>query len=390
MNGVLGMAQLLAATPLRDDQKDFVKIILDSGDALLTVINDILDFSKIESGNLQLEQKEFNFEDTINSVCNLLNKQASDKNINLQCQVRSMSPTTVVGDSSRLRQILLNLIGNAVKFTEQGYISISYNRKLITANTYEFNFAIADTGIGIDCDRIDKLFKPFTQADASINRQFGGTGLGLAISMRLVELMGGTIWMESRGAVGGKPPSDWVIRSSANTQGSTFHFTITLPVMATISKVESIDKLGSALSNTNKISFEQFPLKILIVEDNMINQKIIVLMLQKLGCQADVVVNGRECVAVITDQEPNPVYDLIFMDVQMPVMDGLTATRTIRQSLSSPTQPWIIALTADALPEDYAACFGAGMNDFVGKPINIKVLERSLLKYIKDNNVRSR
>jgi signal transduction histidine kinase/PleD family two-component response regulator len=390
MNGVLGMAQLLAATPLRDDQKDFVKIILDSGDALLTVINDILDFSKIESGNLQLEQKEFNIEDTINAVCNLLNKQASDKNINLQCHVNSISPTTVVGDSSRLRQILLNLIGNAIKFTEQGYISISYNRKLITANTYEFNFAIADTGIGIDCDRIDKLFKPFTQADASINRQFGGTGLGLAISMRLVELMGGTIWMESRGAVGGKPPSDWVIRSSANTQGSTFHFTITLPVMATISKVESIDKLGSALSNTNKISFEQFPLKILIVEDNMINQKIIVLMLQKLGCQADVVVNGRECVAVITDQEPNPVYDLIFMDVQMPVMDGLTATRTIRQSLSSPTQPWIIALTADALPEDYAACFGAGMNDFVGKPINIKVLERSLLKYIKDNNVRSR
>ena len=384
MNGVLGMAQLLAATPLRADQKDFVKIILDSGDALLTVINDILDFSKIESGNLQLEQKEFNFEDTMNAVCNLLSKQAFDKNINLQCHVNSMTPTTVIGDSSRLRQILLNLIGNAIKFTEQGYISISYNRKFIAANIYEFRFAIADTGIGIDCDRIDKLFRPFTQADASINRQFGGTGLGLAISMRLVELMGGTIWVESRGAVGGKPPSDWVIRSNSNTQGATFHFTLTLPIIAAISTVESVDKLGSTRSNTNKISFEQFPIKILIVEDNMLNQKIIVLMLQKLGCQADVVNNGSECVAIITSQESNPVYDLIFMDVQMPVMDGLTATRVIRQSLSSPTQPWIIALTADALPADYEACISAGMNDFVSKPINIKELERSLLKYIKD------
>ncbi len=393
MNGVLGMAQLLAATPLNDDQNDFVKIILDSGDALLTVINDILDFSKIESGNLHLEQKEFNFEETINGVCNLLNKQAADKNINLQCHVNSINPNKVIGDSSRLRQILLNLVGNAIKFTEQGHISISYNHKLITANTYEFKyefkFAIADTGIGIESEHIHKLFKPFTQADASISRQFGGTGLGLAISKRLVEIMGGTIWVESRGAVGGNPASDWVIKSNENTQGTIFHFTLSLPIIAANSTVESVDKLGSALSKANKISFEQFPIKILIVEDNMLNQKIIVLMLQKLGCQADVVNNGSECVAVIAEQESSRAYDLIFMDVQMPVMDGLTATRLIRQSSSAQTQPWIIALTADALPEDYEACIDAGMNDFVGKPISIKELERSLLKYIKDNNVRS-
>jgi signal transduction histidine kinase/DNA-binding response OmpR family regulator/uncharacterized FlaG/YvyC family protein len=390
MNGVLGMAQLLAATPLNETQRDFVKIILDSGDALLTVINDILDFSKIESGNLQLEQKEFNFEDTINAVCSLLNKQAADKNVNLLCHVNSINPTKVIGDSSRLRQILLNLIGNAIKFTEQGHISISCSHRLITANTYEFKFAIADTGIGIEREHIHKLFKPFTQADASISRQFGGTGLGLAISKRLVALMGGTIWVESRGAVSGHPPLDWVVKSNENTQGTVFHFTLSLPIIAAISTVESVDTLGSALSNANKISFEQFPIKILIVEDNMLNQKIIFLMLQKLGCQADVVNNGSECVAVIAEQESNSAYDLIFMDVQMPVMDGLTATRVIRQSSPAQTQPWIIALTADALPEDYEACIDAGMNDFVSKPINIKELVRSLLKYIKDNNVRSR
>ncbi len=389
MNGVLGMAQLLAATPLRDEQKDFVQIILDSGDALLTLINDILDFSKIESGNLQLEQKKFNFEDTINAVCNLLNKQASDKSINLQCHVNSINPTTVLGDSSRLRQILINLIGNAIKFTEQGYISISYNRKFITASTYEFRFSIADTGIGINRVSIDKLFKPFTQADASINRQFGGTGLGLAISKRLVELMGGTIWVESRGHVGGNPPSDWVIRSSDNTQGSTFHFTIVLPVIAVTQTIEPANKSSSFLPDKNKISFEQFPLKILIVEDNILNQKIIVLMLQKLGCQADVVNDGSECVAIFNNQDSDTVYDIIFMDVQMPVMDGLTATRAIRQSSSLATQPWIIALTADAMPEDYEACMSAGMDDYMSKPINIKDIERSLLRYIKDNNVRS-
>ena len=386
MNGVLGMAQLLSTTPLNEDQKDFVKVILDSGDALLTVINDILDFSKIESGNLQLEQKEFNFEDTLNAVCNLLNKQASDKNINLQCHVNSINPTTVVGDSSRLRQILINLIGNAIKFTNQGYISISYNRKFIAANTYEFRFSIADTGIGINCDSIHKLFKPFTQADASINRQFGGTGLGLAISKRLVELMGGTIWVESRGKVGGYPPSDWVIRSNDNT-GSTFYFTIILPVIA-IPPTITTNKSGSFLPDNNKISFEQFPIKILIVEDTILNQKIIVLMLQKLGCQADVVNDGSECVAIFSNQDSQATYDIIFMDVQMPVMDGLTATRAIRQS-SLLTQPWIIALTADAMPEDYEACMNAGMNDYMCKPINIKDVERSLLKYIKANNVRS-
>jgi PAS domain S-box-containing protein len=389
MNGVLGMAQLLSATPLKEEQKNFVQIILDSGDALLTVINDILDFSKIESGNLQLEQKEFNFKDTMNSVCKLLSKQAFDKNINLQCNIDSNAPTTVLGDSSRLRQILINLVGNAIKFTEQGYISVGYSYKLIVANTYEFRFSITDTGIGIDSDRIDKLFKPFTQADASINRQFGGTGLGLAISKRLVELMDGTIWVESRGKVGGNAPSDWVTEySHDNSQGSTFYFTIILPIVEASQTKQPVNKLGSLLTHHKKSNFEHFPINVLIVEDNILNQKIVLLMLQKLGLQAEIVSNGSECIKILCGQESKLTFDFVFMDVQMPVMDGLTATKMIRQASFSQTRPWIVALTADALPEDHAACLKAGMNDYVSKPISIKEIERSLLKYIKENNVR--
>ncbi len=239
MNGVLGIAQLLAGTSLTEEQHDFLRIILDSGEALLTVINDILDFSKIESGNLQLEQKEFDFENTINSVCNLLNKQALDKNINLQSPANNPAnnngQTKVIGDSSRLRQILINLIGNAIKFTEEGSISIDYTRKLLPSNSCEFSFKITDTGIGIESNQITKLFRPFTQADASINRRFGGTGLGLAICKKLVELMDGTIWVESRGCIGGLPPADWVLPdvnsgSYRLEQGSSFHFTIVLAI----------------------------------------------------------------------------------------------------------------------------------------------------------------
>ena len=385
MNGVLGMAQLLANTPLREDQKNFVQVILDSGDILLTVINDILDFSKVESGNLQLEKKEFNFSDIINSVGNLLRKQALDKNIHLQYQVDDDLPSKVIGDSSRLRQIFINLINNAIKFTKHGFINIKISGKFITSTTYEFRFSIADTGIGIDSEQINNLFKPFTQADASINRQFGGTGLGLAICKRLIELMGGTIWVESRGHVGGHPPLDWVVESSNHTtQGSTFHFMMALPV---ISADHTSKKIDSAIPIELESLSKQHPIKILLVEDNILNQKITSLMLQKLGYQADIVNNGFESVAVLsnqkTDQKTDQEYDLVFMNVQMPIMDGITATRIIRENSSSKDKPWIIALTADVLPEDQQAYIDAGMNDYISKPINIKAIERSLSEYSK-------
>jgi PAS domain S-box-containing protein len=376
MNGVLGMAQLLATTTLTNDQRNFVQIILDSGDALLTVINDILDLSKIESGKLQLEAKAFNFIDVLSSACNLLSKQAFDKNIALQYQINSTIPNIVIGDSSRLRQVFINLIGNAVKFTKQGSIFISIDGSFVTPTIYEFRFAIADTGIGIAGDRIHKLFSPFTQADASINRQFGGTGLGLAICKRLIEMMNGTIWVESRGNVAGKPIPNWVLSSDQNPQGSTFYFAIALPV----DNSQKLVKTSASLYPSKlDITTEHRPIKILIVEDNLLNQKIAKLMLEKLGYEADIVANGQECIDTLSS--PESEYELIFMDVQMPVMDGVAATKIIRKNLSLQNKPWIVALTGNALVEERQACLDAGMDDFISKPVRMKEVIRALSEY---------
>jgi len=386
MNGVLGMAQLLTTTSLTDEQKDFIQTILDSGEALLTIINDILDFSKIESGKLELEQKEIDIIDTVHSVCNLLSKQAFDKNISLQCPINHDLPRIVIGDSSRLRQILINLMGNAIKFTKSGSIDMMISGKWITANpdqpTYEYKFAIADTGIGIENEQIHKLFNPFTQADASINRKFGGTGLGLAICKRLVELMQGTIWVESRGGVGGNPPFDWISKGSKNnsqssSQGSTFHFTIALPLGKQPQITRQVDAFSQIKSPDNAT-----PIKILLVEDNPFNQKVALLMLKKLGYNADVAENGREAVNRVCENLNNAgAYDFVFMDVQMPIMDGRTATKIIRENSASKTNPWIVALTADALPEDMQACRESGMNDYLSKPVNIQEIVRSISYY---------
>ena len=229
MNGVLVMAQILATTELDEDQQDLVKTIVESGDFLLTIINDILDFSKIESGMLEIENKEFVLMDVVKSVYDLLNSQAITKKIDLQYAIAPDIPTKVMGDSSRLRQILINLTGNAIKFTQHGSIAIAITGISSSEDhKYQLQFAVRDTGIGIQSDRIDKLFQAFTQADTSTSRKYGGTGLGLAISKRLVELMGGTIWVESFGAIGGFPPSDW--QSDLVTQGSVFYFVINVNI----------------------------------------------------------------------------------------------------------------------------------------------------------------
>ena len=229
MNGVLVMAQILATTELDEDQQDLVQTIVESGDFLLTIINDILDFSKIESGMLEIERKEFVLMDVVKSVYDLLNSQAITKKIDLQYAIAPNIPAKVIGDSARLRQILINLTGNAIKFTPQGSIAIAITGKALSEpNQYQLQFTVRDTGIGIQGDRIGKLFQAFTQADTSTSRKYGGTGLGLAISKRLTELMGGTIWVESLGAIGGFPPSDW--QSELVTQGSVFYFVINVNI----------------------------------------------------------------------------------------------------------------------------------------------------------------
>jgi signal transduction histidine kinase/CheY-like chemotaxis protein len=363
MNGVLGMAELLEDTNLTEEQEDIVKTIRDSGDTLLVIINDILDFSKIESGMLKLEERSFVLKDAIAFVCNLLNKVSSNKQVSLTYAIATDIPK-VMGDSSRLRQILLNLVGNAVKFTENGNVNISVSRRNSQNIEYsELLFTIQDDGCGIDRDRIDKLFQPFTQADASISRKYGGTGLGLAISKSLVGLMGGTIWVESLGNIGGNPPDDWTSAPTiSKTKGSNFCFTIALKIVPEAQTTSQIDVKDPQPNENTNLS----QLKILLAEDNQFNQKVATLMLKKLGYIVDVANNGLEVLAMVEKQ----LYDIILMDMQMPEMDGITATKIIRQT--NKPQPWIIALTANALEEDRQICLDAGMNDFVTKPIPAK------------------
>jgi PAS domain S-box-containing protein len=371
MNGVLGMVQLLETTELDQEQVNFVKTIKDSGDSLLNIINDILDFSKIESGMLVIEEWEFNLEELISRVCQLLNSQAIAKQISLQYAISPDVPTTVCSDRFRLRQILLNLIGNAIKFTQSGAVTVSITSSSTpSSNKNILKFAIADTGIGIQGNQIDQLFQPFTQADVSINRKYGGTGLGLAISKRLVELLGGTIWVESFGRIGGNPSLDWSSESSTtySTQGSIFHFTIAISTSEIEKdKIEKIQISPTApLAITPQLA-EKFPLQILLVEDNSFNQLIATTVLERLGYQIDLAKNGVEALQAVQTHD----YDLILMDIQMPEMDGLMATKLIRQNPEN-SHLRIVAMTANVLPEDRQACFDAGMDDYISKPIDIQ------------------
>lgn len=372
MNGMMGMTQLLETTELTEEQADFVKTIKESGDALLTVINDILDFSKIESGMLQLTEDDFYLGDVVSSVCRLLEGQAKSKNIALECAIAPDIPDIIIGDYTRLRQILINLVGNAVKFTQQGRVAVAINGQVLPESgqsefyKYQLQFAIADTGIGIKDEHLNKLFQSFTQADASTSRKYGGTGLGLAISKRLIELMDGTIWIESFGQIGGNPPPDW--KPLQNTQGSTFHFAI---VVSTRKKIEQPLEYPVKKITINKNFAEKFPLKILLVEDNKVNQMVACSLLKKLGYQVDHIANnGLEALQALRNHN----YDLILMDLQMPEMDGLTATKIIRTELMS--QVRIVAMTADVMPEIRQACIDVGMNDYISKPINIQEIIR--------------
>jgi len=412
MNGVIAVADLLAMSNLDSEQRDLVDTIRDSGNTLLTIINDILDFSKIESENLHLEELPFYFEDILKSVYNLFYRQALAKKVNLNYFIDPDFPKSrLLGDAPRLRQILLNLIGNALKFTEQGSISIIVQTKVIFcdaikdsgAKTYQIMVQIKDSGIGIKSEQIKRLFKPFTQADNSISRKYGGTGLGLAISKKLVNLMGGKIWVQSLNCLGGDPPDQWFVddfksefnfksdfelgeeqvmqkikqidsawsvnQESLNEsrQGSNFYFTFTASEVLACDLLPS-NSVSKPTVDTSKVS----NLQILVAEDNKFNQKVIVLALKKIGYGTDLANNGLEVLNMIRQK----TYDVIFMDIQMPDMDGITATINIRQSESY--QPYIIALTANILEENRQKCLEAGVNTFITKPIIMHELVKVL------------
>ena len=385
MNGVIGMADLLATTNLTEDQKDYVQIIRDSGNALLTIINDILDFSKIESGMLKIESRPLFLEDIIKSVCELLSNQANDKSLNIQYSINPDIPRELSGDAVRIRQILINLLGNAIKFTLQGNISISVAPRLSAGDRANANrlceliFIVTDTGIGIEYEQLNLLFQPFTQADSSISRKYGGTGLGLAISKSLVELMGGTIWVETNGRIGGNPPVNWIFNSEdIYMRGSKFYFTLVLETLPTICipcPATSNQSIQPNLSTLAQPTLQSASFQVLIAEDNLVNQRILELFLESLGYSPNLANNGLEVLEALGQKN----YDLIFMDIQMPKVDGITATKKIRQDFQQ--QPWIVALTANALPEDRQLCLDAGMNDFITKPIQIEDIVNIFVRY---------
>ena len=487
MNAIIGMSGLLLNTRLSAEQREFAEIIRTSGDALLTIINDILDFSKIEAGKLELEQIPFDVRECLEAALDLLATQVTHKGLELVCEVDDTAPAVVVGDVTRLRQILINLLNNAVKFTERGEVVLSAAARSIDDRRYELHFAVRDTGIGIPPDRLDRLFQSFSQVDASTTRKYGGTGLGLAISKRLSELMGGAMWAESEVGVGTTfhftivaeaspalasrpdmrqhaPPLHgrrvlvvddndtnrrivvhhthaWgmLARDTASAtealewihQGDPFDVAIldlhmpemdgatlareirarrqVLPLVlcsslgrpelesdgavfaAQLAKPLKPSQLYDALlgifagqarltrsteapAELDPRMAERLPLRILLAEDNAVNQKLALRLLAQLGYRADVAGNGLEAIAALERQR----YDFVLMDVQMPELDGLEAARAICQRWTRSERPHLIAVTANAMQGDREQCLEAGMDDYISKPIRVPELVAAL------------
>ncbi len=489
MNGVIGMTSLLADTSLSLEQQDYVDTIKLSGEHLLNIINDILDFSKIEAGQLELEQIPFDLNTIIEEVMNLFSSRAYEKNLELLYSVENNEVFQLIGDATRLRQVIVNLIGNAIKFTEQGEVLVHVKNLGQIGQKVHLQILVTDTGIGIPEEKLDKLFKPFSQVDSSTTRKYGGTGLGLAISMRLVDLMGGKLQAESKENEGttfkfdvfmertfmdenrfksaeilnGKrilivddnmtnrkileqlfrnngmlveSYNNPVIALSTIQEGKKFDLGLIdmkMPEMDGITFGKEMDKLdngiplilyssvGHLLSRTDIKRFfkahvnkpirhdlllqkmacilqvdqpeiiepefiasipeaslaSRYPIRILLAEDNMINQKLAERILEIFGYHIDIADNGKIAFEMMRQNN----YDMILMDVMMPEMDGLESTRTIRSSMDSAHQPVIIAVTANALKGDRELCIDAGMNDYISKPINTEELKSLLVKY---------
>jgi len=352
LNGVIGMTDLMLETVQNEQQREGLETIRISGNSLLVILNDILDFSKIESGKLELEHVVFNLQRNIDDVVALFSGRAQTKNLRLSAVVRPEVPAFITGDVTRVRQILSNLVSNSLKFTEHGEVSIEASCPDLTPNTQAtgavtIRFAVHDTGVGIPAEKQGLLFQPFSQADLSTSRKFGGTGLGLAICRRLAQLMGGDAWLES--SVG---------------HGSTFYFSILAePAVAPIPKaiVAPSVQILSQIANGDKR-----PLRLLLVEDNIVNQKVALAMLKRNGYEkVDIAGDGLEGVAKVKATD----YDVVLMDWHMPEMNGLEATAAIRQELPPERQPWIIGLTANAMIGDREKCLQSGMDDYLSKPL---------------------
>jgi PAS domain S-box-containing protein len=362
MNGVIGMTGILLDTNLNEEQRDCAEIIRASGEALLTIINDILDFSKIEAGKLHFEMLDFDLSNAVEGTVELLAPRAHAKHIELASLIYSDVPNGLLGDPGRLRQVLTNLIGNAIKFTERGEVIVRAEKERETDNQIVIRFSVSDTGIGISEAAQKNLFQAFTQADGSTTRKYGGTGLGLAISKQLVELMGGELGVTS---TEGKGSTFWFTARFAKQPTPVVSSKPDLPAPRN-SKLVTEHTLPEANPVSNKL--------ILLAEDNIVNQKVAARQLQKLGYRADVVANGHEALEAL-GRIP---YDLLLMDCQMPEMDGYEATAAIRRLEGKTKHTPIVAMTAHALAGDRAKCLAAGMDEYITKPVKQEELKRVL------------
>ena len=352
MNAIMGIADLLAKTALSPEQDKYVQIFRRAGDNLLNLINDILDLSKVEASQLELEQTGFSLHDHLEKVIEMVATRANEKGLSLVCEIAPSAPNDLVGDPTRLRQVLLNLLGNAIKFTESGEVSLRVTQDGNFAVPTALRFAVSDTGIGIPSQKLGRVFERFTQADSSTTRRFGGSGLGLTISRRLVELMGGRIWVESD--VG---------------KGSVFSFAVPFEIWPATNR--------PTLVTIGVDPEAHLPaLRILLAEDSADNCTITMAYLEDTPYQVEIAETG----AIAFEKFTAGHYDLVLMDRQMPVMDGLTATRSIRaweQANNRPPTP-IIALTASALKGDREMCLAAGCTAFLTKPIKQEVLLQAI------------
>jgi len=353
LNAVVNMSHLLMDTKLTMEQKELVTTVSQSGDEFLRLIDSILDFSKIEAGKLVLQPRVFQLRPLIDDIMTHARHKAKAKHLNLTLLYDDQAPAKLIGDAERLEQVLTHLIDNAIKFTEEGEVILSLTTRSLAqeqTDEIELYITVKDTGIGIPVERRARLFQPFTQADTSSTRRHGGTGIGLALCKQLCQLMGGTLWVES------------------DLQfGTTFYLTAMLEPV-TSKHTDNIDKKPTAPIGQ---------LRILLVEDNQTNQKVAKLILSKLGYEIDIVSNGLEGVEAVNQH----LYDIVLMDIQMPELDGLEATRKILDSWPIGQRPYIIAMTAHALQGDREKCLAAGMDDYIAKPVKPEELKAAIIRW---------
>lgn len=361
MNGVIGMIDLLMETELKGEQREYAEIIRRSSDALVAVINDILDFTKLESGKLELEEHPFDLDSCIKEVFSLFTVEIGKKQLDLQYRIDDHIPPLLYGDMARLRQVLINLISNSVKFTDQGYVKLHAFLREIEQDNVMLEFSVQDTGVGIDPAKADRLFQPFSQLDSSMTRKYGGTGLGLAICKTLVKMMGGDIHVDT-----------------TVQEGAHFKFTVKMK------KAHSQTDTSKENEELEHLAGEEASVRpaapVLVVDDHPINQKLMVSILGRLGMKADVAMDGQQAL----DKALSAQYSYIFMDLHMPVMDGLECTRQIRDHLQSSIQPAIIAMTANVMEGTQTLCLSAGMNDYISKPVKMSSVKQMLLRHKVD------